>query len=628
MAENELLKAINKELKITSLEKSEKERAKKEQEEELADEKDLSDDELAEIKELEDAASEETDDVIHDKEANILSSDPTLLSSESSVIGHNEIDKVPDKSGVLNQDEVDKTASFVDPEAETQDEGSFKVVDTSLGVFTVLNSDDKSVLLLDSNNQKIQISLEDFNNLNPFEIRDERLSSVINFKDAYNKDLEEKEKAAKEASEKQENDEGASGGDEGFDEEMTDEESFEEEETEEEGFGESFNHSKEKSENKKEQKNILSDIQKGLSTKLGVKETIRTDVRSKNRCVLAAKKAKATKEREVYEDKVRVKLRKKENVMEGIKMESKKAEKTCNKKTSLRDRKEATQPAAIYTPPAPLGGKDDDFDVNKVVTLKDGKFVLAKLEGKNKVAYLKLEPKETLLSINEIKFSLNGVKSFYESLDCLGNNCVILEKEIVMKKENKFESEEVEEIDQELDIEDKDDDVDVESDEEDVEVDVEDSDAESDSDEESDEVEEEDGEQPDSIPFSTEVNGVRYSGVLYRDDSEDDEEGDEADDDEDDEDWDEDDSDEDWDEESEDDDLILISDEEIDELDFPDGLDESVIKANASIYGNKYNVSFCDVKKECVRHAKLAMRNENFMEAWNALVRGAKSIKC
>ena len=39
MAENELLKAINKELKITSLEKKEKEKARKEEEDKAEDKK-------------------------------------------------------------------------------------------------------------------------------------------------------------------------------------------------------------------------------------------------------------------------------------------------------------------------------------------------------------------------------------------------------------------------------------------------------------------------------------------------------------------------------------------------------------------------------------------------------------
>ena len=149
------------------------------------------------------------------------------------------------------------------------------------------------------------------------------------------------------------------------------------------------------------------------------------------------------------------------------------------------------------------------------------------------------------------------------------------------------------------------DETDVEEDVDDVEEDVEDEELE---------------ETPDSIPFSTEINGVRYSGTLYRDDSEESEEVEEETEEVEDDFVD--------DEEQYDDDLILQSDEEIDELDFPEGLDESVIKANASIYGNKYSVSFCDVKKECVRKAKLEMRKHNIMEAWNVLVRGAKSIKC
>lgn len=612
MAENELLKQINKELKVVSLENSEKEKARIKSEEDdkrsvdkdlLSDEEEkitidndndklLTDEEVKDLNELSDVAEEQTEDVVNDLEANVLSSDPKLLNNTSDV-GHNEIDDVPDKSGVLNDIKTDKTSSFIDPDADDTLTKSFKVVDTTLGTFTVLNSDDKNVLLLDSNKQKIQISIEDFNNLNPFEVKDERLSSVNDFRDAYERDLEAQKEA--EEKQKQQSENSIEPSEDEQLEEINDLEDFDIE------FGESLkrrNTRKENVEDVSEQKNILSVIQKNLSNKVGVSETIRSDVRSKNRCVLAANKAKNTKRKDVFvnETKPSTKQKRKEYVMESN-MKNKK------------QRKEATQPSAICTPPCSLTNKKSNFDVDKVVTLKDGKYVLVKLEGKTNICYLKLKPKKNSLSINELKFALNDISNYFESLDCVSNNFYILEKEVIMKKNKKYESEELEEIENELDLEDEE-----QEDLDDVEeVDVEDDVV--------DEVEDDVEETPDSIPFSTEINGVRYSGTLYRDDdySEDEEESEDEEDDEED----VDDS-----EELDDDDLILQSEEEIDDLDFPEGFDESVIKANASIYGNKYTVSFCNVKKECVKKAKLEMRKHNIMEAWNALVRGAKDIKC
>ena len=127
-------------------------------------------------------------------------------------------------------------------------------------------------------------------------------------------------------------------------------------------------------------------------------------------------------------------------------------------------------------------------------------------------------------------------------------------------------------------------------------------------------------EQADSIPFSVEINGVRYSGTLYaeKEDEEHEEEVEEADD--------EDEL------EDEDDyaDLLLQSDDDIDELDFPNGLDidDEIIDADVELESVRYNVSFHDVKKECIKRAKLEMRKHNKVGAWNALVRGAKSIDC
>lgn len=632
MAENELLKKINRELRVTSLENSEKSKSAKikseeddklkDSENELETEKEneetseseeidseessnktLSDDEVEELNDLSDAASDETEDVVNDLEANVLSSDPRLL--DKSQIGTNEIDNVADKSGVLNDVESDKTSAFIDPDSDSEISKGFKVVDTSLGVFTVLNSDDKHVLLLDSNKQKIQISLEDFNNLNPFEVRDERLSDVNDFKTAYELDLKEKEEAEKKAKENAENNFGSDENEEGFEEDES-EGGFEDLDI---GFGESVDKTKKHNNlNKKEQKNILSLIQKKLSDKQGVSETIRTDVRSKNRCVLAANKAKSSKEKDksFNETKPKIKQRRNSFVMEGIVRKPK-------------YRREATQPSAIYTAPTGQLSNKKDFDIDDVVTLKDGKFVLVKLEGKNKTAYLKLKSKQNSLSINELEFKLNNVSTFFESLERVSDDFLILEKEIIMKKLKKYESEEIEEIENELDIDDEDD---VEEVEDEEDVDVEDVDVEEE--EHDNELEEE--ETPDSIPFSTEINGVRYSGTLYRDDEGEEEEDLESE--EGDEELSEDEEEEDEDLEDLDDDLILQGEEEIDELEFPEGLDESVIKANASIYGNKYKVSFIDVKKECVRKAKVEMRKSNIVEAWNALVRGAKSIKC
>lgn len=646
MADNELLKRINREIKVTSLENTEKadklrlKSEKEDKENEELENEDNDNEETSELEEnedddndnnedseqseevdeqIEEIAKEQIDEISDDIKTDVLSSDPSLITSDELPVERNEIDDVSSADGILNDYKQDKSAAFIDPDSQDENDARLKVVDTTLGVFTILNHDENSVLLLDCNKQKIQISVEDFNNLHPFEIRDERLSEVNDFKDAYNRDKKDEEEA------QELNDEEQNGefNDEGSDE-YDDIDSESDDEFEEPSFGESFDRTNAVKpqtavvQKKDRNSNVLTEIQKSLTNKVGVKETIRTDVRSKNRCVLVANKSKVSKDKDIVINETRPKVRQKRHATIKVENKINRLKNIKNEKKKHLNKKEATQPSAIITTPTPIGQcAKNDFDVNKVLTIKDGKFVLVKLEGKTKTAYLKLKPKKSLLSINELKFSLSDVTSFLESLDCVSDNYYILEKEIVMKKFRKYESEEVEAIEDELDIND------AEEEEDDVEeLDDEDVELEEDDEEVQDE-EELDEEEPDSIPFSTEVNGVKYAGTLYRVD---DEEADEEDEDSEEE-SDEDVEDED-DQDVEDEDLILQDEEELDSLDFPEGLDESVIKANARIYGKRYNVSFCNVKKESVRKAKLEMRRHNIVEAWNALVRGARTIKC
>lgn len=657
MAENELLKSINRELKVVSLENSEKKQKERpDKEEEFDNEKDKLDNKnnnnesVDSEEEIEEIAKEQIDDIKDEIDTDVLSSDPALIDQNALPLERNEIDDADSIDGVLDDYKQDKTAAFIDPDSVDENAKELKVVDTTLGVFTVLNHDEKSVLLLDCNKQKIQISLDDFNNLHPFEIRDEKLVDLNDFNSAYKKDVKNQEAIQKQEKE-QENNESET------DENENEEDSFSEENPEEEeesSFGEALDRKKLSKENnikliskdikkanKNKKENLISVIQKNLSNKKGVSETIRSDVRSKNRCILVANKAKTNTQKEQTKTI-------KENKPHLI--TKKKLMTVCeNKKTKLK--KETTQPSAIYTAPQPLSKPSQNFDVDKVMTIKDGKFVLVKLEGKNKIAYLKLKPKQKLLSINELKFKLNEVNSFLESLNCVLDNYYILEKEVIMKKFRKFEAEEVEDLEQELedvsvededegfgveeDEEDSDDDDSIDMDEDSDEYDSDDMDEDSDEDNSND-MDEDSEEQPDSIQFSTEINGVKYSGTLYKDESDDDEvEEDEVEpedkDVEDDEDSDDKDEDEDEDSDVEDDDdvLILKDEDEIEELDIKaDDKDESVIKAKAKIYGNRYNVSFCNVKKEAIKKAKLEMKKHNILEAWNALVLGARKIKC
>ena len=628
--ENELLKQINRELKVTSLENSEKKSAKnkdeaddnekKEQDEVLDDEikdsledaetdKDSSDedieaekaalDDLNDVdKDVEDIASEQTDDIKNDVSEVVLSSAPELLNQEDVPVERDEISEPVDASGILKDYKIDKTSDFIDPDGNDVDNNRLKVVDTALGTFTILNSDDKNVLLLDSNKQKIQISIEDFNNLHPFEIRDEVLADPNSFTDAFERDIEIKKKKKEMDAEES-----------GEDEEMSDETGFEEEpeeEPEEEnidlgGFGESLNHKKAK---KIENRNLISEIQKGLSEKQGVVETIRSSVRGKNRCILMAKQTKATKDIHMNEAKP-----KSSDSMRKL-YRNKKANNTSlmeNKK-----KKEATQVSDIAQTPRGLFSDDDNFDLHNFVTIKDGKYVLVKLEGKDKTAYLKLLPKSNI-SINELKFILNDVVTFNESLKKINRCFTLIEKEVVAMKTKKYEAEEVKDV--ELEEEDGEE---LEEIEDDVEVE-EDDDASGDV--EAVEVEEVEAEEAmDSVPFSVEINGVRYSGTLYAEkDAEEDEEDEEDHEDEEEELYDDDYS-----------DLILQSEDDIDDLDFPNDLDidDEIIDADVELENVRYNVSFHNVKKECIKRAKLEMRKHNKVGAWNALVRGAESIDC
>ena len=662
MAENELLKQINRELKVISMENSEKKSAKNKDEaddndkDELdnvseddneieSDEQSETDDELSEEekdiekerealddlndveKDVEDVASEQTDEVKDELSDFVLSSAPQLLDPEDLPVERNEIDDPVDASGILKDYKADKTSDFIDPNGDDSDKHQLKVVDTALGVFTILNSDDKNVLLLDSNKQKIQISINDFNNLHPFEIKDDMLSDVNSFTDAFEKDLKIKKEKQKMDSEEEGNEEAESGFGESEDE-------IEEEPEEEEagnslsdlgGFGESVKRRRRRV--KKENKNLISEIQKGLSKKSGVVETIRSDVRGKNRCVLVAKQAKTTKESRMNETRPK----NSNSIINSYKFKNK-----DNSQNVLesKKKKEATQVSDIVQTPRGVFSDDDNFDLHNVVTIKDGKFVLVKLEGKDKTAYLKLLPKKNI-SINELKFILNDVETFSESLKEINRGFTLIEKEIVAMKTKKYEAEEVEEK-EEIEDDEELEEVEVDDDAEDEESE-ESEEEEKDSDDEAEESENEEIEselledQPDSVPFSVEINGVRYSGTLYAERDEESEDDEEIEDDEEDEQDEEDDEEDEQDEEDDDyADLILQSEDDVDDIDFPNGLDvdDEIIDADVELENVRYNVSFYDVKKECIKRAKLEMRKHNVIGAWNALVRGAGSIEC
>lgn len=616
MPENELLKKINKELKVASINNSEKQsRDKSESSEEERDEDELTEEQSEEkdngsIEEINDdiidVAEEQTDEVVDALKTNVLSSDPNNLTQEDLPVERNEIDPIDDESGVLNDYKSDKTSSFIDPDSEDENFSKLKVVDTSLGVFTILNYDNNSVLLLDSNKQKIQISVDDFNNLHPFEVKDDELENINSFKDALIRDKEneeQKEETSEEDSEENNSDIEADNEPDNVDEFETEEGS---EETEENdfGFGESVVHKIEprnNNQNNNQDVNVLTEIQQNLSNKKGVVETIRSDVRGKNRCVLNAKQAKL---KETTEFIPRTK-QKKSFVGEEVLPTNVKNIKNENKK-----KKEATQPSNICITPKPLSGNNSDFNVNNIVTLKDGKFVLVKLEGYDRKCYLKLKPKNDL-SIKSFKKDLINVSSFFESLNYITDNFIILEKEMTMIKNRrfrKFESDDVEDQEIELDdVEELD-----EEDEEDVEE-LEDEDLDETDEDEQEEDEEE--EQPESIEYSTVVNGVKYVGVLYAQE-ETDEESEESEEDEEDE----------TEEDEEDEDLILSSEEELEDLDL-ETKEEGVINARAKIFGKRYNVTFCGLKSESVKKVRNEMRRHNIVEAWNTLVRNSKTIK-
>jgi hypothetical protein len=645
MSENELLKQINRELKVTSMENSEKKSAKNKDETDDNDEKksddvlddnventsnetsddneELSDEEKEIEKEredldnlndvendIEDIASEQTDEVKDELSDVVLSSAPQLLEPGDLPVERNEIDDPVDASGILKDYKIDKTSDFIDPNGNDSDNNQLKVVDTALGVFTILNSDDKNVLLLDSNKQKIQISIDDFNNLHPFEIKDDVLSDVNSFTDAFEKDLKIKKEKQKMDAEEEESDSEES--DFGEEEDTSEEEPEETGKTLSDlgGFGESVKHRRRRV--KKENKNLISEIQKGLSQKTGVVETIRSDVRGKNRCVLVAKQAKATKESRMNETRPK----NSNSIINSYKFKNK-----DNSQNVLesKKKKEATQVSDIVQTPRGVFSDDDNFDLHNVVTIKDGKFVLVKLEGKYKTAYLKLLPKKKKnISINELKFILNDVDTFNESLKEINRGFTLIEKEIVAMKTKKYEAEEVEEIENDEELEE-------------VEVDDEESEASEEvKDDSEDETEEEEAgeeevilseDQPDSVPFSVEINGVRYSGTLY---AETDDESEEAEELEEDDDAEQNEDDDDY------SDLILQSEDDVDDIDFPNGLDvdNEIIDADVELENVRYNVSFYDVKKECIKRAKLEMRKHNKVGAWNALVRGAGSIEC
>lgn len=610
MPENELLKKINKELKVISVENSEKQaRDKSEASEEEIDENpetELQQDNTEEIEEINnelvELAEEQTDDVVDALKTNVLSSDPNNLVNQEIPVERNEIDAVNDDSGILNDHKSDKTAAFIDPDSEDENFTKLKVVDTSLGVFTILNHDKDSVLLLDSNKQKIQISIDDFNSLHPFEVKDDELENVNSFKDALIRD-KENEKAKEETSEVAEEEDNADLEADNEPEELNDNEIEEDIDENELGFGESVVHNV-VSKPQQQETNVLNEIQQNLSKKKGVVETIRSDVRGKNRCVLNAKQAKLKETTEFVpktkQKKTFVGEEKTKTPTQYIKNENKK-------------KKEATQPSNICITPKPLSDKNSDFNVNDIVTLKDGKFVLVKLEGSDRKCYLKLKPKKDL-SITKFRKDLINVSSFFESLDYITDNFVILEKELVMirnRRFRKFESEDVE--DQELELEDELEVDDDDLEEEDVDVDVEDDE------EEVEEDLEEDEEQPESIEYSTEINGVKYVGVLYaqNDSDEESEEDTEAEDEEESEEEIQDEADE---------GLILSSEEELEDLSL-EAKEEGVINARAKIFGKRYNVTFGGLKAESVRKVKSEMRRHNIVEAWNTLVRGAKIIK-
>ena len=721
------------------------------------------------IDETDDEEKEENEEVKQESADNSEDDD-----KENDVI-INKNNEPSDPHKLLTSTEVDTTVTFIDPEDKDEEkekmEHRFKVVETPLGVFTILRHDDKNVVLLDANSEQIQISIEDFNNLHPFEVEDEELSNVISFKNAE----KEGEKANEEISMLNEDEEEEE--EEGEEENTAEEEDTDEneEESSEEDFGDMFGESKKTSDvldakNDSEIKNTTfenilfeetkliksdnndnaSDIDNNNNDSTGLNEL--NEVEDKNNNVISNnsndlnkknytvnkinhkqnqnKKIKHKNENydilkeiraefsknklsETNRDKKRGKAKcsfltgktkqlafksndsktvqspsylneiRKTNPINNIKyMESKKKKPIHG---SGRKKTEITQVCDIAPRIGYLSAYSQipNFKIRdkKYLTIKDGKYVLLKLEGKlySSILKIKLNNKNNIKESRQLLSIINNNSKYFEILNQINFYFKILDEEIIMLKnksnrkfmeacKNEAEDEELEldeqmvdeDMDEDMDEEDDDmiedddedeDDMDDDEDDDMIEDDDEDDDDMDDDDEDNDDMDdddeddeddeddmEEDDEEMDDkeevvveektdngVPFSIKMNGVNYSGVLYPDTDQVKQE------------------DSDFDvvqmnnevevkedeEEAEEDDRedYLLEEDDIDKLEFKDELKaESIIRAKARICNETINIKFVKPSERSVKQAKLEMRRKNLAGAWNSLIRGSKRV--
>ena len=694
------------------------------------------------------------------------SSDNSEEENKENDIVINEIDEPSDPHKLLTSNEIDTTVTFIDPEDKDEEkekmEHRFKVVETPLGVFTILRHDDKNVVLLDANSEQIQISIEDFNNLHPFEVEDEELSNVISFKNAE----KEGEKANEEISMLNEDEEEEEEEEENTDEEEDTDEN--EEENSEEDFGSMFGESKKTSDvldakNDSEIKNTnfenilfeetkllksdnndnASDIDNNNNDTTGFNEL--NEVEDKNNNVVSNnlidlnkknytvskinhkqnqnKKIKHKNENfdilkeiraefsknklsETNRDKKRGKAKcsfltgktkqlafksndskavqspshlneiRKTNSINNIKYMESKKKKTLH--GSGRKKTEITQVCDIAPRIGYLSAYSQipNFKIRdkKYLTIKDGKYVLLKLEGKlySSILKIKLNNKNNIKESRQLLSIINNNSKYFELLNQINFYFKILDEEIIMLKnksnrkfmeacKNEAEDEELEldeqmvdedmddeedediddddmdedmdedmDDDDEDDDEDDDDDEDMDDDDEDDDEDMDDDDEDDDEDDDDEEMDEEDEvvveEKTDKgVPFSINMNGVNYSGVLYPETNQVKQE---------DSDFDvvqmnnEDEISEDEEDAEEDDrEDYLLEEDDIDKLEFKDELKaESIIRAKARICNETINIKFVNPSERSVKQAKLEMRRKNLAGAWNSLIRGSKRV--
>lgn len=720
--------------------------------------------------ETDDDEKEENEEVKQD------SADNSEEDDKKNDIVINEIDEPSDPHKLLTSNEIDTTVTFIDPEDKDEEkekmEHRFKVVETPLGIFTILRHDGKNVVLLDANSEQIQISIEDFNNLHPFEVEDEELSNVISFKNA-KKEGEETNEEISMLNEEDEDEE-----EENIDEEENTDEN--EEENSEEDFGSMFGESKKTSDvldakndseikntnfenilfeetkliksdnndnafdidnnnndttginelNEVEDKNnnvvsnnlidlnkknytvnknnhkqnqnkkikhknenfdILKEIRAEFS-KNKLSETNRDKKRGKAKCSFLTGKTKQlafkSNDSKAVQSPSHLNEIRKTNPINNIKYMESKKKKTLH--GSGRKKTEITQVCDIAPRIGYLSAYSQipNFKIRdkKYLTIKDGKYVLLKLEGKlySSILKIKLNNKNNIKESRQLLSIINNNSKYFEILNQINFYFKILDEEIIMLKnksnrkfmeacKNEAEDEELEldeqmvdeDMDEDMDDEDDmdddedddmiedDDEDDMDDDEEEDDDEDEDIDDDDDMDDDEDDMEEEDDDDDEEIdeddmdeddeemddkeevvveektdngvPFSIKMNGVNYSGILYPDTDQAKQE------------------DSDFDvvqmnnevevkedeEEAEEDDRedYLLEEDDIDKLEFKDELKaESIIRAKARICNETINIKFVKPSERSVKQAKLEMRRKNLAGAWNSLIRGSKRV--